>query len=798
MKRIAWRLWLVLAWAALCHSVWMSLAPPDLSGDAARLGLHTFDWLQRGAWPFYIYHLFAPNPLIIWLQAIAFSLGGPTVAAVQAVTVVAGVLCAGLTYIAAVTLFRAQGLRVARRAGLLAGLGLPLLPALNHFAHGGTEHILLPLFTLLAVAALWRGLRSGRYADFVLAGAALGLSQYAYIVARVLPIALGAALLAAMWRDRVLWRRWRGLLLAALVAGLIALPQWTLFVAAPYTLFARTGQEAGRFIFAEPQALTLFGVKLWHQALALGWEWQSGYNPSGRGLLPGIGFVAAGAGVISLMRARTSAALFTLTVTGLLMLPDLLTVEGDWPSATRLIGAMPLWVMLAGFGAARLWRWLELRGGWVSRLAPALVSVWLGAGLEAQWHRLALVAPQVLAEPGREWMSSLVEQAEADYILAHTGAAMLIPSDEYQRAPLAFRLAAHYRERTGALTAPLSPGEAVKIVMPVDPLRPTTDGVPPRFIADEWILLRDGGVHFLPPLPNSVEQLAAETTLLARNGAPAARVSAGLWRGARLVPAEGEFAFERGLRVAPLVADALIPGEPLIVTLLWSSDDPVTEDFQLFTQLLDRREAMVAAVHDWPLRGTYRLNAWRAGEGVPLSYSFAIPADLRPGEYRLITGVYDIARQARVPALSGGEVAVVARFKVAPKVEPFAPEHTVSATFGERLQLIGYTFTEGGVRMQWQASRQPDFNYTLFLHAFDAAGNLIAQVDSEPLAGDYPTGIWETGETVVWEVPFAVPEAATTVRAGWYRWDTGERLPLTVAGQPAPEDALPLRLTLGP
>lgn len=785
----------VLGFALLTHLALALLEPDDLSGDAARLGLHTWDFLQRDVWPFYIYHLFAPNPLIIWLHALAFALAGPTVTALQGTTLVIGVLCAGLTYIFALTVFGAEDVTTARRAGILAGLSLPLVPVLNIFVHGGTEHILLPFFALLSGATLWRGLRAGRRTDFALAGVALGLSQYGYIVARALPAALALAVLAALWRDPALRQRWRGLLLTAITFSAIALPQGWLFATAPYTLFARTGQEAGRFIFAEPEAPALFGVKLWQQWLALGWRWESGYNPSGRGLLPAPLFAAALLGVISTVRARAPSALFLLTLTGALMLPDLLTVEGTWPSATRLTGAIPLWVILAGYGAARAGRWLERRSGslW---LVTALV---LAAGLENQLHRAWVVLPRQLAEPGREWMSSLVEQAEAEYLLAHTADAILIPADEYQRAPLAFRLTSYYRDRrsavrAGRVEAPLAQSETVTVILPIDPLRPTTDGVPPRPIPDTWVLLRDGAAHFLPPLPEGLGPLQPVTTLLARNGAPAAQVARASWRSVRAEWTPSELRFENGLTLAAhhVSTPTLAPNAPLVVTLYWRAERPILQDLQLFTQVLDRRNQLVAGVHDWPLRGTYRINAWRVGEWIPLSYLFQMPADLPPGEYRLLTGVFDIVQQARIPLVSGEDAALVTRLKAPLAAAPFEPAQFSGAEFGGRLRLLGYTFTSSGVRLLWEASRPPDFNYTLFVHALDSAGNLIAQADTEPLGGQYPTSIWDAGERVTLDVPLALPPETASVRLGWYRWDTGARLPATEAGRRLPEDALPL------
>ena len=52
---------------------WLMLPPPRaINVDAARLGMYAHDLLQEGVFSFYVYHLLAPNPLIIYIQAPVF------------------------------------------------------------------------------------------------------------------------------------------------------------------------------------------------------------------------------------------------------------------------------------------------------------------------------------------------------------------------------------------------------------------------------------------------------------------------------------------------------------------------------------------------------------------------------------------------------------------------------------------------------------------------------------------------------------------------------------------------------
>ncbi|GBL19149.1 hypothetical protein EMGBS3_08550 [Anaerolineaceae bacterium] len=68
--------WLPLglfSFALALHSARLFLGPPGISGDSARLAIHALDFLRRNVWDFYVYILFAPNPLIIYLDAVTLS-----------------------------------------------------------------------------------------------------------------------------------------------------------------------------------------------------------------------------------------------------------------------------------------------------------------------------------------------------------------------------------------------------------------------------------------------------------------------------------------------------------------------------------------------------------------------------------------------------------------------------------------------------------------------------------------------------------------------------------------------------
>lgn len=94
-------------------------------------------------------------------------------------------------------------------------------------------------------------------------------------------------------------------------------------------------------------------------------------------------------------------------------------------------------------------------------------------------------------------------------------------------------------------------------------------------------------------------------------------------------------------------------GQVLPVELTWQSRRPPARDLVVFLHLL-APDGSLAAQYDGPPAGGYRpATGWGPGEVVVDRRGVALPADLPPGEYRLIAGLYDAANGARL-ALDGG------------------------------------------------------------------------------------------------------------------------------------------------
>ncbi len=127
---------------------------------------------------------------------------------------------------------------------------------------------------------------------------------------------------------------------------------------------------------------------------------------------------------------------------------------------------------------------------------------------------------------------------------------------------------------------------------------------------------------------------------------------------------------------------------------------------------------------------------------------------------------------------------------------PEEPQVAVRARFGPEVLLHGYAVGEGPfapgdvvpVTLFWEAEAPPG-RYKVFLHLMDEGGSLVAQNDAEPRGDLSPTFIWSVGEMVTDRhgvyLPPDLPPGRYWLKAGMYRLDTGERLPLFLDRTPA-------------
>ena len=254
------------------------------------------------------------------------------------------------------------------------------------------------------------------------------------------------------------------------------------------------------------------------------------------------------------------------------------------------------------------------------------------------------------------------------------------------------------------------------------------------------------------------------------------------------------------VRVEPPLARA---GDTVTLHLTWQALGPVEGNVDMFIHLFD-----VASRQRWgqvnrPLTGLlFDANRWPPGLNIPDVWQFQLPPDAPPGAYRFEVGLYDPLSGERLP-VAGGEPLITGKLTQEPY--PLATPNTSvdGVQFGQEVALNGFDLAVApaalDVVLHWQALDQPTQDYTVFNHLLDPNGNILAQHDSYPQQGQYPTSWWSPGEVVVdsyqLPLPESLPAGAYTLRLGLYEAQTGRRLPRSGA---EPLDYFDLPLNLAP
>jgi len=124
--------------------------------------------------------------------------------------------------------------------------------------------------------------------------------------------------------------------------------------------------------------------------------------------------------------------------------------------------------------------------------------------------------------------------------------------------------------------------------------------------------------------------------------------------------------------------------------------------------------------------------------------------------------------------------------------------HRLDVTFGGKARLLGYEAGDEETRpgesvevtLYWQSLAEMDKDYTVFVHLLDENDLVIAQRDTYPGLGTYPTRLWRVGDAFADRYVLTLPPsvfAPCTGRfeVGLYDFASGQRLAATGPdGQP--------------
>ena len=226
---------------------------------------------------------------------------------------------------------------------------------------------------------------------------------------------------------------------------------------------------------------------------------------------------------------------------------------------------------------------------------------------------------------------------------------------------------------------------------------------------------------------------------------------------------------------------AIRPGQPLPLTLYFSTPRIIDGFYTLFIHLADQQDRLLFQFDGVPAQGRHPTRQWLPGAIFADTYQIMLKTDqpLADGLVTLSLGFYRYDdKMARQPLLDAQGIVAGDRVVLAPvRVHAAAMPPTLAvgeplARWANGIQLqTGQVVKDAAdlptaVQVAWTATQVVQTDYTVFVQMLSQDGQLLAQIDQRPQAGQFPTSTWQPGD-VIEDVYTFDPSAAS----GADQWD---------------------------
>lgn len=603
--------------------------PPGLYHDEAINGLDALRVLD-GVTPIFFTANNGREPLFIYLVAGSVAWLGRSAPAIRLVSAMLGTLTVPAAYLTGRRLFD-------RRVGLLTAAITAIVVWPLNLSRVGFRAVTMPLFTALTVWAFWCGcgrsiLRTANqratWPWFALAGVCGGLMFYTYLAARFAPVVfLGFIAYLVATRRPI---PWRGLLLFACVAGLIAAPLLGYLL----THRAEAAQRA-------------FQVSILNPDINAGDPWGTLARHLGRTVLmfnirgdfiprhnvprrpvfdPLLSiFFLLGLGV-AIRRRRQPAYGLLLIWVGIMLLPTVLAE--DAPHFLRAVGSLPFLFVLPAIG-------LSVAGGWAKqRWSPRLADA-----------ALAGVLILSLGSTTYDYFARHVRSENA-YYQFETGASQLANEinqflDQVQNGQVYVDQVLWNGWAAIRFLVPQSPQVSV-----LSPDSPAQEPRARQVLLALWPF--QDLPHYFRPLPRnsiiSVREGAKERGDLEAE----ARLLYVLFHATPYSDTNSAVAlFGDGIALQQASVEPLDAGR-LRVRLIWECRQPLLTDYTTTVQLLGPA-GLIAQKDGPPAHGYYPTAVWRPGDRVIDERILAPPTPYNPPGQQMIVALYHPTLLNRLP-----------------------------------------------------------------------------------------------------------------------------------------------------
>jgi len=116
-----------------------------------------------------------------------------------------------------------------------------------------------------------------------------------------------------------------------------------------------------------------------------------------------------------------------------------------------------------------------------------------------------------------------------------------------------------------------------------------------------------------------------------------------------------DVAFAEGITLAGYTwgAETAVSGQTIPLTLFWQASAAPSQDYTVFVQLLDADRQWLAGADAPPVNNFYPTTLWQPGDVIDDTHLLTIPADLPPGHYPILLGMYNPDTGTRLPRQDG-------------------------------------------------------------------------------------------------------------------------------------------------
>lgn len=237
------------------------------------------------------------------------------------------------------------------------------------------------------------------------------------------------------------------------------------------------------------------------------------------------------------------------------------------------------------------------------------------------------------------------------------------------------------------------------------------------------------------------------------------------------------------------------PGDVAQITLYWRV---LRQPEAALYTYLHSIETQVVRRDSVPGTGNFPTSDWQPGDTWAETYTLIIPTDAPAQSVdSLLAGLYDPLTKQPLPVTDGrGQVVtpIVGQIAVNGSPQHVEPVYWFGDAIGLAEPQVTLSRDQLKVCLTWESLASTSVDYHAFLHVLGSDNQLLAQSDSAPKNGQYPTNAWSPGEAIDDCVTLAAPGLPAngwTVALGLYDANTKQRLPIRDrAGQSLRDETL--------